>query len=497
MSGGTFGGNLDLDVGGSIVTDAAALIAGGTIETFDTNAGTYVPLEATLQTIAAAGQLLVLNGDSYTNDNTLSVHGTIALDQTFLANGRTETFSVPELLVAPDGELTADSGVVSGQIVNDGAILVTLGLLSVGSNLPASGDLVLHSPITGEGSLTITAGTTAIGAFGPPISTIYISNTLELGAADSENVSFGDNSGNLVLDDPLGFIGTIIPQSYIGTIAPPSGGDTVILPGISLTSITGHSYSGNSAAGTLTLDLPSGDLNLQFAGDYVTSSFTLTAGMQEFSTSPPSVLITETSVPCLAAGTRVTTAHGDVCVEDLIVGDVLATVSGETLPIVWIGKRRVSCRQHPSPDSVSPVRVARDAFAPNRPNRTLMLSPDHAVFVDGVLIPVRYLINDLTITQAAVDEVTYYHVELSRHHVLLAEGLPVESYLDTGDRVDFGDAKGTVRLFPEFAMRLRNASLVWDGHGFARLVVTGPELDAVRLQLERRARLLRRTARCA
>jgi len=33
------------------------------------------------------------------------------------------------------------------------------------------------------------------------------------------------------------------------------------------------------------------------------------------------------------------------------------------------------------------------------PARDLLLSPDHAVFIDGVLIPVRYLINGSTIVQ--------------------------------------------------------------------------------------------------
>ncbi len=66
-----------------------------------------------------------------------------------------------------------------------------------------------------------------------------------------------------------------------------------------------------------------------------------------------------------------------------------------------------------------------------------MLSPDHAVFVDDVLVPVRHLINGSTIVQEPVAEVTYYHVELATHDVILAEGLPCESYLDTGNRAVF------------------------------------------------------------
>jgi hypothetical protein len=36
-----------------------------------------------------------------------------------------------------------------------------------------------------------------------------------------------------------------------------------------------------------------------------------------------------------------------------------------------------------------------------------------------------------------VEEVTYYHVELATHDVILADGLPCESYLDTGNRAAF------------------------------------------------------------
>jgi hypothetical protein len=69
-----------------------------------------------------------------------------------------------------------------------------------------------------------------------------------------------------------------------------------------------------------------------------------------------------------------------------------------------------------------------------------LLSPDHALFVDGLLIPVRYLCNGATIRQDARSEVTYFHVELDRHDILRAEGLPVESYLDAGNRGAFENA---------------------------------------------------------
>ena len=137
-------------------------------------------------------------------------------------------------------------------------------------------------------------------------------------------------------------------------------------------------------------------------------------------------------VACFAAGTHILTAEGEVPVEKLREGD-LVPVRGALLPIVWIGHRRVDCTRQQRP-----VRVAAHAFAPGRPHRPLLLSPDHGVLIGKTLVPVRHLVNGASIAQVPIDEVTYYHVELPRHEVLLAEGLACESFLDTGNRAAFG-----------------------------------------------------------
>jgi hypothetical protein len=154
---------------------------------------------------------------------------------------------------------------------------------------------------------------------------------------------------------------------------------------------------------------------------------------------------------------------------------------GGTVPVTWLGHRRVDCRRHPKPQEVWPVRVAAGAFGTNQPLRDLWLSPDHAVYVEGVLMPIRYLVNDATITQEPTDEVTYWHVELPAHDVLFAEGLPAESYLDTGNRAAFANGGGATMLHPDFALS------VWEAEACARLVVDGPELVTVRKVLLGRA----------
>jgi hypothetical protein len=164
-----------------------------------------------------------------------------------------------------------------------------------------------------------------------------------------------------------------------------------------------------------------------------------------------------------------------VVVEELIVGDLVRTVlRGAAAPIIWIGRREVDCARHGQPRKVWPVRIAAGAFGPGRPHTDLLLSPDHAVFVDDVLIPIRRLINGTSIKQVPMDEVTYYHVELEQHDVLLAEGLPAESFLDMRDGSKYANRPGPVRLYPDYAARM------WEAFGCARLIVTGPELVAAR-----------------
>jgi hypothetical protein len=197
------------------------------------------------------------------------------------------------------------------------------------------------------------------------------------------------------------------------------------------------------------------------------------------------------TVPCFATGTRLLTAAGEVAVEHLRVGDLVPTqLGGRLVPVRWIGRRAIDCRRHPRPAEVWPVRVREGAFGPGRPLRDLLLSPDHAVHVGGNLIPIRYLVNGATVRRQAVERIEYWHVELPAHEVLLAEGLPVESYLDTGNRGAFTNGGAAVLAHPDFSRA------VWATDACAPLALAGPALAAAKRTLLRRAEALgyRRTA---
>jgi hypothetical protein len=71
--------------------------------------------------------------------------------------------------------------------------------------------------------------------------------------------------------------------------------------------------------------------------------------------------------------------------------------------------------------------------------------------VRSISFPIKQPINGTRIARAAMDQVTYQHIEVPRHDLLLAEGLPAESCLDTGDRAHFASLTGPVTLLPDYA----------------------------------------------
>jgi hypothetical protein len=193
--------------------------------------------------------------------------------------------------------------------------------------------------------------------------------------------------------------------------------------------------------------------NIPPAGQYPITDLT-TSGT---SFTPPPV-----GAVCFVEGTRIRTSRGDVAVECLAEGDEVQVIDPKaaddapaTLPVIWIGHRRIDLTTHRDPFMVQPIRIRRDAFAAGAPGRDLLVSPEHAIFVAGVLVPARLLINGATIVrEQSMREVRYFHVELERHAVLLSENLPTESYLDTGNRMFFRNGGKVMRLHTDVGVRM-------------------------------------------
>jgi hypothetical protein len=100
------------------------------------------------------------------------------------------------------------------------------------------------------------------------------------------------------------------------------------------------------------------------------------------------------------------------------------------------------------------VRITAGAFADGMPRRDLLLSPHHAVMVGAQLFEAGSLVNGATILrEMAAKSVTYHHIELEEHDIMLAEGMPAESFLNTGNRHMFAhtsDGSTVTALRPDF-----------------------------------------------
>jgi T5SS/PEP-CTERM-associated repeat protein len=469
-AGGT--GVITVENGGSLLALAATTLGekAGSSGTATLDASAWA---AGLLTVGQAGKgsFTVRDGGVLTTTSTvIGAGGTLVASGTFLGGPGTVTatniaMTGGTLDVTTGGivvvSTSAASGPAGAMLVDTSSQFSGLGTLNGNIVLNNLGVVLATGVAPGPLALDVTGNITGSGTLEPLM-------TLDLNGAVAPGVQivFHDPTllepGLLILEDPT---------AEDGNISGFAAGNTIQIPGGSFTTtLFTQGTLGNP--GTLTLsggtDAP---LLLAVTGGYANTDFLATSDSSG---------TTVTLVTCFVTGTRIATSEGEVSVERLEAGMCVRTKFAGLTPVKWIGYRNVNCRRHPYPGKVWPVRVRGGAFGPGMPERDLWLSPDHALFVNDVLIPVKLLINRTSIAQIPRDEVTYYHVEVARHDVLLAEGLMVESYLDTGDRGRFANGGKIRALHPDFSAR------AWEMSGCAELVQTGPILAAVRRDLAER-----------
>jgi hypothetical protein len=187
----------------------------------------------------------------------------------------------------------------------------------------------------------------------------------------------------------------------------------------------------------------------------------------------------ETAPPCFARGTRILSPSGYINVEHLKPGDRVATVAGGVRMVRWVGRRTIDLQTHRRPQAVWPICITANALADGVPVRDLFLSPDHALLLRGKLVPVKLLVNGATIRRDRnCLAVTYYHIELDRHEVVIAENLGAETYIDTGNRGMFESTEGKPWANPVFGRGKQ-----WDSAAYAELCLSGPVLRAIRTEI--------------
>lgn len=305
------------------------------------------------------------------------------------------------------GKFTAGAGetiIVQGTLNNDSwgvfdltGATVTVGGITNGTSgtisLAGGSTLISTGEVVGsDGSIPVLGGTIAFQGSG---------NTLEI---SSGNENLGTITG-FGTGDVIAITGT----SYNAT-------DGLVVNGTVVNVVGTTNQGGHSVTETLA----------SFSG-VAGESFTLASGANG-----------EIEIICFLAGTHIATPQGEVEVQNLRAGDMVLTAQGEAKPVRWLGRSTISTR-FADPLRAAPIRITAGALADNLPVRDLLVSPAHAMFIDGILVQAGALVNGTSIRRERMseDRFTYYHVELESHELILAEGAACESFIDNVDRMNF------------------------------------------------------------
>lgn len=432
---------------GTINPDGATLdISGATLRGIALGAGTVTGAPATIIN-PPAGSAVTLNAattkldlsNGATLDATVTAGSTAASDLIQLANGGTVTFAATTTVTANVPGSTVTITGLDSTLVNNGNIVVD------------GADLLAGITLDGDGQITLSNGATFSLA----------------GLADTANATITFTSGDITVVLPgTGSLGI--------TLAGLLPGDRIDFANVS--AIRSGPFGGTTAAtasgGVLFVQGASGDkVNVGLGS--IGSDIYFTATADSFG----HVLV---DVNCFVAGTRIATPFGMAPVETLRPGDPVRLADGAVVPVRWVGRSEIDLARHPQPSRAAPIRIRAGALADGVPSRDLLVSPEHALLLDGALTPALRLANGATIARDdGFTRVSYWHVELDRHGILLAEGAAAESYLDTGNRGRFAGEAGARPLFADFTMAPDPKALaIWEQRGAAPLRLDAPAARA-------------------
>jgi antigen 43 len=192
---------------------------------------------------------------------------------------------------------------------------------------------------------------------------------------------------------------------------------------------------------------------------------------------------------CFMSGARVRAARGEIEIDQIEPGDEVVVVRNgqETLePVKWIGHTYVDIARYEYPEEAAPIRFLAGAIAENQPARDLIVSPEHCLIIDGLCVPAKLLVNGGSIvSERGRAPFTYYHLELEKHGILLAENTPTESYLDTGNRSTFDNADEPRQLYPSF--QVNEGHLRWETDACAPLAKVPEEVEPIWARLAERS----------
>jgi hypothetical protein len=329
----------------------------------------------------------------------------------------------PGVILGGAGGSVYNSGTIKAAASYDGVFIVSGTVTNNGTISGGAGAVNFYG--SGDGPDVLVVGTAAVFSGGVTVASGATSATLELEAGNGTLAGFGTSfQGFSTINFDPGAAWTLEGRTAAFNGEVINGVD--IQDTIDVTDLAPSAYTTAVQSGNLILY--DDGLTLTFSND----------GAYTVALTPDGSGGTDITAFCFVAGTAIATPGGEVAVEGLKIGDLVLTPDGRGVPVRWVGVSTVATRFADRLRTL-PVRIQAGALGENLPVRDLLVSPDHAMFLGGVLVQAGALVNGVSITRAAdMPEIfTYYHVETADHSLILAEGAATETFVDNVARMAF------------------------------------------------------------
>jgi autotransporter passenger strand-loop-strand repeat protein len=462
-----------------ILSGGSQIVSGGAVETTLSSGATQILFGVASGTVVAGGTELVFAA-AETLGTVLRSGGTEQL----IAGG----VSSDTILSRGGFELVSGRGTALGSVVESGGYLaVSAGSVANGAEVSRGGQTVISAFAFGFYTTLSSGGTEFVLSDGVTSDTTIDSGGTEAVSSAGTSLDATVRSGGFSYVYAGGTaVGITVSAGGLEAVASGAttydttvaGGRLVLNPDAAATGSIGFSGTGGVVDILAATAVPPLATQIQGFGpeDFIDLSFvTYDAGADSYVVSGDTVTINAGDghyafniagamsggfdlrsngdgkvqlTVCYYPGTLIRTPAGDVAVEALGLGDDVMTADGRALPVRWIGRNTVSTRRA-DPLRVLPIRIRAGALDEGRPERDLLVSPEHALLIDDILVQAGALVNGLSIIRErnVPETFTYYHVEFAEHVLILAEGTPAESFVDSLHRSAFDNWAEHVALY--------------------------------------------------
>lgn len=400
------GTTTDYSLGGSVANGDAQLTALAGNQTFDAAllTATFIPTgnELTMQIVFASEEYLEWVNDGFNDIVAIWVNG----EQATLTIGSGD-ISIDNINNTTNSNLYVDNpDTATGNLYNTEMDGFTATLtLKVTVNPNVENTIIFAIADTGDGAFD---SNLLIAADSVQVSLIAADDAISLGKGDS-------GTFDLLANDQSTLNATLTLSQINGIDV--FAGDTIVLP-------TGESITLN----------PDGTISASATNAMGTTTFSYT--ITDGSSSTDVAFVTLSTVACFTAGTMIAVPGGQRRIESLEPGDLVTTLDHGPQQVRWVGRSLRRATGADAPILIRNCDLLGEGELRISSNHAVLVREPHAELNFGtseVLVRAKDLIGMANVSREETGRpVLYLHLLLDRHEIVIANGIPAETYLPGG-----------------------------------------------------------------